>query len=302
MVKFNKYLVLEIKKVLVSQPEPQILEKSPFASLVEKCKLKLEFFPFIKTVSVPIKEFRKQRIDITNHTAVIFTSKNNVDNYFRICEESRYTVPESMMYFCVSEAIALYLQKYTVYRKRKIFFGKSKFIDMIDLLLKHSTSQFLVPLTEPHKPEIPKLLMEAKLKYDVAVLSTTESVDLKDKIDIDKFDLLLFYSPLEVVSLVENFGDKAKSIKIAAFGMNTGQAAIDAGCDLVALAPTTLCPSMVMSVAKYIADVKRLGDKIDLSYIDECIADADAQNQEVIEKVKNIKPKRAASQRKTCAK
>ncbi len=290
---------MEIKKVLISQPEPQAIDKSPFASLVDKNKLKLDFVPFIKTVSVPVKEFRKQRIDLNNHTAVIFTSKNNVDNYFRICEESRYTVPEAMMYFCVSEAIALYLQKYIVYRKRKVFFGKSKFIDLVDLLLKHSANNFLVPMSDPHKPEIPKLLSEAKLKYEIAILSTTESVELKDSVKIGNYDMLVFYSPREVQSLIENFGDDAKKIKIAAFGMNTAKAIQEAELNLVALAPTVDCPSMVMAVSKYVTEFKSKGEDVDLSYIQTAMELANNQNQEVMNKVKSIKPKRTVKKTTT---
>lgn len=274
-----------IKKVLVSQPSPASLEKSPFSNLVEKYSLNLEFQPFIKTVSVPVKEFRKQRIDIPSHTAVILTSRNSVDNYFRICEECRFTVPETMMYFCVSETIALYLQKYIIYRKRKIFFGKSKFIDLMDLLLKHSSHNFLVPVSAPHKPEIPKMLSEAKLKHSIAILSTTESVELKEKLDIKKYDMLLFYSPSEIQSLKDNFGDEAQDIRIAAFGINTAKAVSEAGLNLVALAPTPDCPSMVMAVAKYLEESK--GNKTpDTSYIEEAIKQASSHDEAVLAKVK----------------
>ena len=248
--------------------------------------------PFIRTVSVPVKEFRKQRIDLDDHTAVILTSKNSVDNYFRICEESRIAVPETMMYFCVSEAIALYLQKYTVYRKRKIFFGKSKFDDLLDLLLKHSSNKFLVPLSDPHKPEIPKLLTEAKLKFEIAILSCTEKVDHREDIKLNDYDMLLFYSPLEVASLIENFGDSAKNIKIAAFGVNTAKAVIDAGCSLVALAPTTESPSMVMAVSRYVKEHKANNGVVDVSYISEHIDAASNLEKELIDKVKSVKPKR----------
>ncbi len=292
---------MDIKKILVSQPQPAVVEKGPFWQLVEQNKVVLDFKPFITTVSVPVKDFRKQKIDITAHTAVILTSKNSVDNYFRICEESRFSVPESMMYFCVSEAIALYLQKYTAYRKRKIFFGKSKFIDLVDLLLKYSTNNFLVPLSDPHKPEIPQLLTEAKLKFSVAILSSTEPVKFEDSLKITDYDMLLFYSPLEIQSLIGNFGEEAKKIKIAAFGIGTAQAAIEAGCNLVSLAPTAESPSMVMAVSKYLKEYKKLGDKVDLSYIDTAIEAASNQNQEAINKVKNVKPKRASSRKTTKA-
>ncbi len=283
---------MEIKKILISQPKPLVTDKSPFTILAEKHKLKMDFVPFIKTVSVPVKEFRKQRVDLDDHTAVILTSKNSVDNYFRICEESRITVPETMMYFCVSEAIALYLQKYTVYRKRKIFFGKSKFNDLLDLLLKHSVQKFLVPLSDPHKPEIPKLLNEAKLKFEIAILSSTDKVDHEDAVKLTEYDMVLFYSPLEVASLIENFGEDAKKIKIAAFGINTAKAVLDAGCELVALAPTAESPSMVMAVSKFIKEYKSNKGIVDVSYISEYITAASDQDKEIMNKAKSIKPKR----------
>ena len=160
---------MKIRRILVSQPEPQS-EKSPYLELAQKHNVKIDFRPFIHVEGVSTKEFRQQRVDILAHTAVIFTSKTAIDNYFRICEETRVTVPETMKYFCITETIALYLQKYIVYRKRKIFFGTNTFQELMDVILKHKEEKFLVPLSEPHKPEIPKTLDKAKIKYTKVIL------------------------------------------------------------------------------------------------------------------------------------
>lgn len=228
------------------------------------------------------------------HTAVLLTSRTAVSNFFSICEECRVTVPESMKYFCVSESVALFLQKYIVYRKRKIFFGKGSFVDLMDVIAKHATETFLVPLSEPHKPEIPKMLADAKLRHTKVILSRTISQDdLKAQIDIKKFDMLLFYSPAEVTALKENFGDDANGIKIAAFGVNTAMAVREAGYDLVSMAPTVETPSMVMSVEKYIKALKA-GETPDMSYIDENIALSRQQNKKASAKVKVAKVKKVA--------
>lgn len=145
---------MKIRKVLVSQPKPTT-EKSPYFDLAEKYNLKLEFRPFIKVEGVSAKEFRQERINILDHTAIIFTSRTAIDHFFRICGEMRVTVPDTMKYFCISEATAFYLQKYIVYRKRKIFYGDKKVDDMTKILLKHKTENFLVPLSDTHKENIP---------------------------------------------------------------------------------------------------------------------------------------------------
>jgi uroporphyrinogen-III synthase len=154
---------MKIKKILVSQPEPQS-DKNPYFEIAEKNNVKIEFRPFIHVEPVETKEFRKQRINILDHSAVVFTSKTAIDNFFRICNEMRVMVPDSMKYFCTSESIAHYLQKYIIYRKRKIFFGKGKFVDLMEVLEKHKTEKFLVPLSDQHKVEIPELLAQHKLR------------------------------------------------------------------------------------------------------------------------------------------
>lgn len=285
---------LEIKSILVAQPAPVNLENSPFKTLIEKYKVKVEYVPFIKTERVTVKEFWQQKVDVLSHTAVIFTSRHAIDNFFSICEEGRITVPETMKYFCVSESIALYLQKYIVYRKRKVFFGKGQFVDLMEVIAKHPTENFLIPVSEPHKPEISTMLNNAKVKYDKVVLSRTISEqDLAKKVDLKKFDLLLFYSPAEVTSLKDNFGDTAAAKRIAVFGVNTATAVREAKLNLVAMAPTPESPSMVMAVDKYLKKVKD-GEEIDLSYIDQQIELSQVKNKKASDKVKVAKTKKTS--------
>ncbi len=170
---------MKIKKILVSQPAPEN-GKSPYFELAEKNNLQIDFRPFIHIEGIPGKEFRQERIDISEHSAVIFTSKTAVDHFFRICEELRITVPDSMKYFCISESTAFYLQKYIVYRKRKIFYGNGKFSDLMDLILKHKEETYLVPLSDFHKEEIPNTLRDQKIKFSKAIIYRTVCSDLAD--------------------------------------------------------------------------------------------------------------------------
>jgi uroporphyrinogen-III synthase len=242
---------MTIKRILVSQPEPRT-KKSPYFELAEKNNLDIHFKPFIQVEGIPDKEFRKTRIDILDHNAVIMTSRTAIDHFFRICEEMRITVPESMKYFCVSESVAFYLQKYIIYRKRKIFYGKGKFQDVIELMKKYKDEKFLVPLSDCHKMEIPKLLDKNKIKYTKAILYRTISTDLSD-IEKINYDMLVFYSPSGIKSLLENFPNfKQDQIKIASFGPNTAKAIKNAGLRLDVKAPTTKAPSMTMALEQYI--------------------------------------------------
>ena len=162
---------MKIKNILVSQPAPALIEKSPFNELIRKYQVDITFHPFIKVEGVSLKEFRSQRIEILDHSAVIFTSRTTIDSFFRLCEEARITIPETMKYFCNTEAVALYLQKYIVYRKRKIFFADGAFANFMELLLKHKTETFLLTLSEPHKPEMPMAMEKLKLKFDKVILA-----------------------------------------------------------------------------------------------------------------------------------
>lgn len=255
---------MKIKHILISQPAPAVLERSPFSEIVSKHAVSLDFNPFIRVEGVSAKEFRSQRVDILSHTAVIFTSRTTIDNFFRICEECRITVPETMKYFCITEAVALYLQKYIVYRKRKIFFGKSTFAELMDVILKHKEEKFVIPLSEPHKPEIPKLLDKARVKYDKLILARTVGADLSG-LDISKYDLLVFYSPSEISTLTGTFGDRLpETARIAVFGASTAKAAVDAGLNVSVLAPTQNTPSMTMAIHNFIVRVNA-GEAVDVS-------------------------------------
>ena len=243
---------MKIKKVLVSQPEPTT-EKSPYSDLAEKYGLKLDFQPFIKVEGVSVKEFRQERIDILEHTAVIFTSRTAIDHFFRICQELRVTVPDTMKYFCISESTAFYLQKYIVYRKRKIFYGEKKMEDMTKILLKNKTENFLVPLSDIHKENIPGLLDKLKLKYTKAVLYRTVASDLSTIKDLKEYRIIALYTPSGVKSLLQNFPDfEQDGIAIAAFGAATWQAVEESGLRLDIKAPTLQCPSMTMAIEDYI--------------------------------------------------
>jgi uroporphyrinogen-III synthase len=244
---------MKIKNILVSQPEPSS-EKNPYFEIAEKNNVKIDFRPFIHVEEVPTKEFRKQRISILDYTAVIFTSKTSIDNYFRIAGDMRLTVPDSMKYFCTSESIAHYLQKYIIYRKRKIFFGKGRFSDLADLLEKHKDDRYLVPLSEQHKQEIPDLLSKHKVRYKIAILYRTVSSDLTDMSMIN-YDVLVFFSPSGIRSLFTNFPNfQQEEIKIASFGNSTAAAVKEAGLRLDLQAPMPNAPSMTMALDQFIKE------------------------------------------------
>jgi len=242
---------LKIKSILVSQPEPQN-PKSPYYELARKYNLKIDYRPFIKVVGISSKEFRLQKINILDFTAVIFTSKTAIDHFFRICEELRITVPDAMKYFCVTENIAFYLQKYIVYRKRKIFHGKAKFQELITIINKHKEDRYFVPLSIPHKAEIPELLDINNIEYKIGNLYKTISADLSDLADV-YYDILVFYSPSGPKSLLENFPDfKQNNTRIAAFGPTTANSIRSIGLRLDIDAPNPQAPSMTMALDKYI--------------------------------------------------
>jgi uroporphyrinogen-III synthase len=244
---------MKIKKILVSQPQPET-EKSPYFEIAEKNNVKIEFRQFIHVEPVESKDFRKERINILDHSAVIFTSKTAIDHFFRITNEMRIVVPDTMKYFCTSESIAHYLQKYIVYRKRKIFFGKGKFPDLIEVLEKHKNEKFLVSLSDQHKKEIPELLTQNKFKYTIAILYRTVSSDLTDLAMIN-YDVLVFFSPSGIKSLLKNFpGFEQNDIKIASFGNSTARAVKEAGLRLDLQAPMPEAPSMTMALDLFIKE------------------------------------------------
>jgi len=247
---------MKIKTILVSQPEPKN-DKSPYSELAEKNNLKIDFRPFIQVEGISAKEFRQTRIDILAHTGVIFTSRTAIDHFFRISEEMRLSIPDTMKYFCISEATALYLQKYIVYRKRKIFYGDGKFGDLMGNIKKHKEEKFLVPLSDTHKEEIPKKLEQARIKYTKSIMYCTVSADLSDLSDVN-YDMLVFYSPSGIKSLLENFPDfEQNNTQIATFGPKTAKAVKDAGLKVNVKAPTQDAPSMTMAIDQFINNQKK---------------------------------------------
>ncbi len=241
---------MKVSKILVSQPRPAIPEKSPFFELSKKHAVEIEYTPLIRVVGVSLKEFRSQRVEILDHTAVIFTSRTTVDSFFHVCEEARITVPETMKYICQTEAVALYLQKYIVYRKRKISFADGSFTNFVELIIKHKEERFLLALSEPHKPELPETLAKLKLKVDPVILARTVAADLKD-VDLKSFDLMALYSPSDVKTLVEQIAPEELP-HVATFGEGTLRAALEAGLSVKASAPSPEAPSMARAVEIYI--------------------------------------------------
>jgi len=243
---------LRIKNILVSQPQPAELEKSPYSELTKKFNVNVVFRKFIKIEGVPAKEFRKDRINIPDFTAVIFTSRNAVDHFFRICKEMRVEVPDTMKYFSISESTAYYLQKYVQYRKRKVFHSKENFSTLVELIKKHKSEKFLLPCSDIHKQEIPKMLDENKILYKKAIIYRTLASDLTD-VDITKFDMLVFFSPSGIKSLYKNFPEfEQNETAICAFGPSTSKAVIEAGLTLNISAPSKTAPSMTMAIEQYL--------------------------------------------------
>ncbi len=240
----------------MSQPDPQN-PKSPYYELAKKYNLKIDFKPFVQIEGISAKDFRQQKINILDFTAVIFTCKTSIDHYFRICDELRITVPETMKYFCITENVAFYLQKYIVYRKRKIFHGNSKFQDLIDIIVKHRDENYFVPLPEPHNAEIPELLKKNNIKHTIGILYKTISNHFSSIKDLD-YDIIVFYSPAGIKSLRENFPDFVQGdIKIAAFGPTTAQAVEQEGLRLDIQAPNPKAPSMTMALDEYLKEFNK---------------------------------------------
>lgn len=244
----------EVRSVLVSQPKPSS-EKSPYYQLAERYGIKVDFRPFIQVESVPYKEFRKEKIDILDHTAVIFTSRNAVDNFFRVCEEAKLEVPSDMKYFCISETTANYLQKYIVIRKRKIFTGEKTASDLVKVIKKHSKEKYLYPCSNIRKDDIPNFMTENEIFCTEAVLYRTVASDLSDLQDVD-YDMIAFFSPSGVNSLFQNFPEfQQNGTRIAAFGPTTSRAVKDAGLVLDVEAPLPNAPSMTGAIELYIKEV-----------------------------------------------
>lgn len=247
---------MKVKTILVSQPAPKT-ENSPYNDLSEKQKVKIDFIPFIHVEGVPAKEVRSQKIDLKNYTAIILTSRNAVDHFFRIADEMRFTVPDTMKYFCQSEAVAYYLQKYVVYRKRKIYVGTRTFPELAKIIKKYKDEKFLLPSSDKLKEIVPNTLDELKVKWDRAILFKTVVSDLSDLEDVF-YDILVFFSPSGIDSLFKNFPDfKQNETKIAVFGNSTVKAATEAGLKCNIQAPTPETPSMTMALEKFIIEANK---------------------------------------------
>lgn len=244
---------MKVKKVLVSQPKPTS-GKSPYYEIAEKYGVEIEFRPFIKVEGLSAKEFRQSKITISDFTAIIFTARTAVDHFFRLCEEMRYTVPDTMKYFCTTEAIANYLQKYIVYRKRKIFFvNTGRLDDLIPYMIKHSKERYLYAVSSVHKEDL-NVLDENHINYTKAVMYRTVSNDFGPDEAFD-YDMLLFFSPQGIDSLMKNFPEfKQDEIKIGVFGATTAQAVKDAGLRLDMEAPTVKAPSMTAALDMFLKE------------------------------------------------
>ncbi len=238
---------MKVKKILVSQPKPDS-EKSPYFDIAEKYGVEVVFRPFIKVEGLSSKEFRQSKVSIPEFTGIIFTARTAIDHFFRLCEEMRITVPETLKYFCTTEAIALYLQKYIVYRKRKIFYGKSgKLDDLLPALLKHSKEKFLFPVSDVHKDNV-TILDHNNIHYTKAVMYRTVSNDFGTE-EVFDYDMLIFFSPAGIESLIKNFPNfDQKDIKIGCLGVTTAKAVTEAGLRLDLEAPTPEAPSMTAAI------------------------------------------------------
>ncbi|MBO4984204.1 MAG: uroporphyrinogen-III synthase [Bacteroides sp.] len=245
---------MKVKKILVSQPKPTS-EKSPYYDIAEKYGVEVVFRPFIKVESVSAKEFRQQKVSVLDHTAIVFTSRHAIDHFFHLCTELRVTIPETMKYFCITESIALYIQKYVQYRKRKIFFGNTgKFDDLLPAIVKHKSEKYLVPMSDVHNDDIKNLLDKSKIQHHEVVMYRTVSNDFAADEAFD-YDMLVFFSPAGVTSLQKNFPNfEQGNIQIASFGSTTAQAIRDAGLRLDLEAPSVQAPSMTAALDLFLKE------------------------------------------------
>ena len=242
---------MEIKRILISQKEPA--GASPYTDLIAKWGLTVDFHPFFRVEGVSVRDFVAQRVTILDYTAIVFTSRTAIDSFFHICEQTRVAVPETMKYFCQSEAIAVYLQKYIVYRKRKIFFGSGTVASMVQAIgAKHRNENFLIACTDSLKPDVHKLFVKEKLKHGSAVFVRTVSNDLHD-VDLHGYQIVAFYSPSDVKSLQESFpAFKQESLTFATYGPSTARAAEEAGLDVAIKAPAPGAPSIAEALNSYL--------------------------------------------------
>ncbi len=248
---------MKIKNILVSQPKPADLEKSPYGELCKTHKLNIDFHQFIKIEGVSAQDYRRSKGTFNDHTAVILSSKHAVDHFFRMSKELRFEVPDSLKYFCISESTAYYLQKYVQYRKRKIFYGKQTFANLMELIVKNNEEKFLVPTSDINNQNMFKLLDDEKIDYSRAILYRTVPSNLS-KVDIEKYEMVIFFSPAGIESLKSNFPDYEQNDQvIAGFGPTTKKAIAGAGLKLNIPAPTKTAPSMTMAVEEFIINANK---------------------------------------------
>lgn len=243
-----------IKKILVSQPKPSS-EKSPYFDIAERYGIDIVFHPFIKVEGISSREFRQEKISLSEHTAVVFTSRHAIDHFFQLAKELRFAVPDDMKYFCITEQVALYIQKYVQYRKRKIFFGETgRFADLVPLMVKHKNERYFIPMSDVHNDEIKNLLDSKKLHHTEGVMYRTVANDLNSDEPFD-FDMVVFFSPSGVQSLLKNFPNfQQGDMAIATFGPTTAKAVKEAGLRLDLEAPTPQCPSITSALKAFIEE------------------------------------------------
>jgi len=254
----SNYPKNKVKNILISQPKPQETDKNPYFDLAKKHNLNLTFRQFIKVEGLSAQDFRGQRIDIMAHGAVIMTSKLAVDHYFRICNEMRLTVPENMKYFCINEQTAYYLQKYIQYRKRKIFFGHGTIVDLVDVIRKNRNEKFLIPVSDVHKEQIVDFLDELQITYTKGTFYKTTCADLADMKTLNDFDVVVFFTPMGIRSLKQNFPNlKQGNLRIAAFGYATAQMVKELNFRLDIFAPNPQNPSMSGALDTYCKEANK---------------------------------------------
>ena len=246
---------MKIKNILITQPAPN--GGSPYLEIKEKFNLNIDFIPFIRVEGLSARDFRSQRVNLQDHSAVVFTSRSAIDSFFHLCEEMRLTIPESLKYFCMTESVAFYLQKYIIYRKRKIFYGKGNIPSLIETIgSKHKNDTFLLTLADCYKPELPQAFDKAGLKYTKAILTHTIIEDLSP-VELKKYQMMVFYSPGDVRSLLENFPDfKQDSVLFGTFGANTATALKEANLQACFEAPTPEAPSVAQALMLYLEQHK----------------------------------------------
>ncbi|MFA7447914.1 MAG: uroporphyrinogen-III synthase [Weeksellaceae bacterium] len=246
---------MKVKSILVSQPQPN--ESSPYHDLGKRNKIKVDFHSFIQIEGVDARDVRQQKIDFSKFTAVVFTSRNVIDHYFRLAEEMRFQVPDDMKYFCQSEAIAFYLQKYIVFRKRKTYIGERDIQDLAPYIKKFKDEKYLLPSSDVLNPEVPKFLDEMGVDWERGILCRTVSSDLSDLDDV-KYDILVFFTPSGIKSLFENFPKFVQGdTRIAVYGKTTVQAANELGLRIDIEVPTPETPSMAMALEKYVTEANK---------------------------------------------